>query len=273
MNSITEDVEVKNGEHFIVGIVGNGPDVEAHKLGFNKPSNYVIHADGINVSYDDLLEERPNIIFLFNEVEYLDDGTIIASDLEEHVIRALSSHDCGIVIKTFITPELIDRLAVKSEKIVYSPSVYYEQDNIVSYMNQPYMMLGGRGDSSRAVAEVYSRFSTINSSNFMYGSGVEIAFAAGAIQSFLQVKNTWFNQLYDAVQEFGGDAHWIINNITSDSRIGYTHVRPYDYAGKRGISDQKLLRNVKAFNKFNKKWFTISEESDKINTGYINRKA
>lgn len=271
MNSITEDVEIKNGEHFIVGIVGNGPDAEAHKLGFNKSTNHVLHADGINMSFDDLIEERPNIIFFFNEVEYLEDGTIVATNLEENVIRTLGTCDCGIVIKTNLTPDLIDRLAVKSEKIVYSPSMYFEQDNIISYMNQPYMMIGGRGESTRAVSEIYSMFSTINSSNFIYGSAVEIAFIAGGIMSFLQVKNTWFNQLYDSIQDFGGDAHWIAMNITSDQRIGVSHNRPYDYNGKRGINSEKFLHNVKAFNKFNKKWFTLSEESDKINDAYIGR--
>ena len=81
-------------------------------------------------------------------------------------------------------------------------------------------------------------------------SAVEAAFAKMAINSFLAMKVTFFNELYDAVDKFGGNYNTIARTIASDHRIGISHTTVPGIDGHRGFAGKKFAKTVEKFCNF-----------------------
>ena len=96
----------------------------------------------------------------------------------------------------------------------------------------------------------------------------EASFVKYAINSYLGMKVTFFNQLHDAKKnDFGCSPQRIINGVSADKRIGYSHTRVpniTDFDGKKGFGGACLPKDMNAFVKFNQD-LTLIAESVKIN--------
>ena len=92
----------------------------------------------------------------------------------------------------------------------------------------------------------------------------EASFVKYAINSYLGMKVTFFNQLHDAALDFGCSPQRIINGVSADKRIGYSHTRVPGFDGKKGFGGACLPKDMNAFVKFNQD-LTLIAESVKIN--------
>jgi UDPglucose 6-dehydrogenase len=92
----------------------------------------------------------------------------------------------------------------------------------------------------------------------------EASFVKYAINSYLGMKVTFFNQLYDAALDFGSSPNRIINAVAADKRVGYSHTRVPGFDGKKGFGGACLPKDMNAFVKFNQD-LTLIAESVKIN--------
>ena len=95
----------------------------------------------------------------------------------------------------------------------------------------------------------------------------EASFVKYAINSYLGMKVTFFNQLHDAALDFGCSPQRIINGVSADKRIGYSHTRVPGFDGKKGFGGACLPKYMNAFVKFNQD-LTLIAECVNINNKY-----
>ena len=92
----------------------------------------------------------------------------------------------------------------------------------------------------------------------------EASFVKYAINSYLGMKVTFFNQLHDAALDFSCSPQRIIDSVSADKRIGFAHTRVPGFDGKKGFGGACLPKDMNAFVKFNEN-LTLIAESVKIN--------
>ena len=98
----------------------------------------------------------------------------------------------------------------------------------------------------------------------------EASFVKYTINSFLALKVTFFNQLYDAVGETDANFARIIQAVGSDPRIGHSHTKVPGFDGKQGFGGACFPKDVSALINTTKV-FTILEECVTINNQYRNK--
>jgi UDPglucose 6-dehydrogenase len=257
-----------------IGIVGHGFVGKAVDVGFEHPIVEKFYADPIyNTSIDDLIEWQPNLTFVCVPTPCGKDGVVDATAAEDSVLKVLKHTRGSVVLKSTVTPDVIDRLFTTlvferlESRFVYNPEFLTEKSAAEQYISSQFHILGGTKEATAAFERVLDEFSNLNPAPVIHVSAVEASFIKYGINSFLATKVTFFNQLYDAVEQFGGSWNKISNAICSDWRIGPSHSKVPGFDKKRGYGGACFPKDVQAFTKFSNK-LTLLEECTTINNKY-----
>ena len=81
------------------------------------------------------------------------------------------------------------------------------------------------------------------------------------------MKVTFFNQIYDAVQDTDANFSIIANAVGKDSRIGHSHTRVPGFDGKQGFGGACFPKDTNAFVNYSRR-LTLLEECIRINNAY-----
>lgn len=256
-----------------IGIVGHGFVGGAVDYAFTHKEVEKFYVDPkYNTTVDDLVDWKPHIAFICAPTPMGDNGVIDASIVEDAVLKLVEHTQCGVVIKSTVTPDIIQRMVQSLfeddyKRIVVNPEFLTESNAKEQFVNAEYHVLGGHPDAVKGVAEIYDVFSLCSHKDFIFCSAPEAAFIKYGVNSFLATKVTFFNQLYDAIEDFGCNYPTIVNAIGRDPRIGVGHTRVPGYDGKRGYGGACFPKDTLAFTKFDK-GLTLLAESIKINNEY-----
>ena len=98
-------------------------------------------------------------------------------------------------------------------------------------------------------------------------TGEEASFVKYSINTFLAMKVTFFNQLYDVIGETNANFATIIKAIGADDRIGPSHTKVPGFDGKQGYGGACFPKDVSAFTKYSNK-LTLLEKCVIINNDY-----
>jgi UDP-glucose 6-dehydrogenase len=258
-------------EKFSVGIVGTNADAKAIQYAFTKPHNEILIVDDIDNTIEDLAAWAPSVVFVCTDVTVGDDGVVEASDLEANVSRLKASTEAGVVIKTSLSIDLVDRICGNDQRVVYNPNIACQTDLIQERLASVMQVIGGAPKSTMALQEIYYRFSTFNIHNFAHVTPVEAAFIESSVSAFAAVKSVFFNELFDVVSEFGGDYHTISTFITSDPMVGAGESRVPNIDFGRGCNNDSVKNSVKMLTRFNER-FGLLQKAKEINETYVSRK-
>ena len=274
---------------FKIGIVGHGFVGKAVEFGFNTPNVEMFLVDpNYDTTIDDLVEWKPNMVFVCAPTPMAGDGRVDASIAEDAVLKIIQHTDAGVVLKSTVTPDIISRINITLAHIspepdnvkargeasyihrfVYNPEFLTENNANDQFVNPEYMILGGSPQATQAVTELYYTFSNINFSfDDIYEMGVvEAAFCKYAINTFLATKVTFFNNLYDEVDACGAAYNIIMRAVSADSRIGSSHTKVPGFDGKRGFGGACFPKDLSAFIADSKR-LPLLEKVKEINDGY-----
>ena len=221
---------------------------------------------------DDLVEWQPDFTFICAPTPMGESGIIDASIVEDSALKLMEHTKSLVIIKSTVTPDIIMRIMNSLfeddyQRLVINPEFLTEANSKEQFVSAEYHILGGHPKTCGAVAEIYDIFSLCTNKEFVFMSGPEAAFVKYGVNSFLATKVTFFNQLYDAVEDFGCNYPTIANAIGKDPRIGIGHTRVPGYDGKRGFGGACFPKDTKAFTMFDK-GLTLIAESTKINNEY-----
>jgi UDPglucose 6-dehydrogenase len=256
-----------------IGIVGHGFVGGAVDYAFTHPEIDKFYVDPkYNTTIDDLVEWGPHISFICAPTPMADSGFIDASIVEDAALKLLEHTEGGVVVKSTITPDIVDRLYSSIfeddiKRLTINPEFLTESSAKEAFVNAEYHIIGGHPDACQGLAQLYDVYSLCNATEFIFCSGPEAAFIKYGVNSYLAMKVTYFNQMYDAIQKFGCNYPTVAKAIGRDPRIGIGHTRVPGYDGKRGFGGACFPKDTRAFNLFDPD-LTLLEKCVKINNDY-----
>ena len=254
-----------------MGIVGHGFVGKAIDYAFTHELVDKFLVDPLyNTTIDDLVKYEPIMTFVTAPTPMHDNGTVDASIVEDAVLKLIKHTKSLVVIKSTITPDVINRLynSIHDEdkpRLTYNPEFLTENSAKEQFIFSQHHILGGVSvESCNRVIDFYHNFSLCIGKSFITMTPQEASFVKYAINSYLGMKVTFFNQLHDAALDFSCSPQRIIDAVSADKRIGYSHTRVPGFDGKKGFGGACLPKDMNAFVKFNED-LTLIAESVKIN--------
>ena len=167
----------------------------------------------------------------------------------ENILNKLKNTKCGIiVIKSTIPPNILKNL--NNLKIVYNPEFLTEKNANEDIINPSIQVFGGQKETTEKVERYYKEYSICKPCPTFHMSLTDASFVKYGINCFLATKVLWYNELYDAVDNFGGNFGKIINAIGTDPRIGQSHTRVPGFDGKRGFGGACFPKDLSAWINF-----------------------
>ena len=254
-----------------MGIVGHGFVGKAIDYAFTHELVDKFLVDPLyDTTIDDLVKYEPIITFITAPTPMHDNGTVDASIVEDAVLKLITHTKGLVVIKSTITPDVINRLynSIHDDdkpRLTYNPEFLTENSAKEQFIFSQHHILGGVSqESCNRVIQFYNDFSLCIGKSFITMTPQEASFVKYAINSYLGMRVTFFNQLHDAALDFSCSPRRIIDAVAADNRIGFSHTRVPGFDGKKGFGGACLPKDMNAFVKFNQD-LTLIAESVKIN--------
>jgi len=246
-----------------IGIIGHGFVGQAVEYGFRTPGVECFLVDPRHkTTIENMNEFRPTVVFICVPTPMSDDGSVDDS----HILDALDRIEDNplIIIKSTIPPNLAEKLCY--DRVVYNPEFLVESSAKADFVD-PIMHVFGGSDYGCAEAEmIYRTYSHCSPAPVFRLTAFEASFVKYTVNSFLSLKITFFNQLYDAIGT-KGNFNAIVSAACTDPRIGQSHTKVPGFDGKRGFGGACFPKDSKAFTKFTDK-MTLLEKAIEINNLY-----
>ena len=186
------------------------------------------------------------------------DSSIIDSALSELKDAKL------VVVKSTVPPDIV---AKWPDQVVYNPEFLTEKSANEQFVDPSFHILGGKEWATNRVEELYTKYSLCSHCPSYHMTREEASFVKYSINTFLAMKVTFFNQLYDAIGETNANFATIIKAIGADDRIGPSHTKVPGFDGKQGYGGACFPKDVSAFINYNKQ-LTLLKEAAIINNSY-----
>jgi UDPglucose 6-dehydrogenase len=242
---------------FRLGIVGHGFVGKAVEYAFTHPLVDLHIADPkYDTSVDDMLEFDPMCVFVCAPTPMNpESGFVDASIVEDAVLKLIEHTEALVVVKSTITPDIIDRLYNSMfedgvDRFVYNPEFLTEKNAEEQFVNADFHVLGGTERATTELVQIYDIFSLCKSDTYYRMSAAEASFVKYGINAFLATKVTFFNQFFDLVNMFGCSYNIVTRAMGSDPRVGIGHTRVPGYDRKRGFGGACLPKDTTALLKF-----------------------
>ena len=240
-----------------MGIVGHGFVGKAVEYAFlHDMIEHFLVDPNYGTSIDDLIAWRPSVVFICAPTpQNPESGFVDASIVEDAVLKLMHHTGALVVVKSTVTPDIIDRLYNSIEpqdfdRFIYNPEFLTEKSACEDFVNAEYHVLGGTTEACNDLAELYEIFSNCKSTTFYRMSGCEASFVKYATNAYLATKLTFFNQLKDLVQSFDCSYNIVSRAVGADERIGVQHTRVPGPDKKKGFGGACLPKDTKALLKF-----------------------
>jgi UDPglucose 6-dehydrogenase len=168
-----------------------------------------------------------------------------------------------ILIKSTISVEgwkMLDHV-FPNHNITYSPEFLRAESWLEDALNTKDYYLGG--DSCNFWSDIYLQ--SLGQINIHIERPEDLVAAKALRNSFLALKVSFFNQVYDYAQAHGLDYEAVANAIAADERIGVSHT---SVTKERGYGGHCFPKDVRAIIKSGQSYnarFTLLEEADAYN--------
>ena len=249
-----------------IAIVGHGYVGKAVDYGFSDGVTKHIVDPIYKTNISDLVGKNIDIAFVCVPTPFGKNGEIDSS-IVESVVAELAQFICPIIIKSTVTPDIVDKLYLKNNRVVYNPEFLTEKNALDDFVNPPMHIFGGGRGITNIVHEFYNDYSNCKPCPVFHMTAKEASFVKYGINSFLATKVLWMNQFKDIVDNMGCNYNKIINAIGTDIRVGPSHTQVPGPEGKRGFGGACFPKDTQAFASF-AKTFTVLEEVIKQNNIY-----
>ena len=254
-------------------IIGHGFVGKAVDYGFSHPSVHKTIVDPKYGTIVDSVDARTyDFIFVCVPTPMGEDGRIDTTILDN--VMALLDHQFDhrshmpiptIIIKSTVTPDIVKYLPYY---VVYNPEFLTEKSANEQFVDPQFHIIGATDETrAKSVANLYEQYSLCNPSDIFYMTPEEASFVKYTINSFLAMKVTFFNQLYDAVADTDANFGTIIKAVGSDKRIGHSHTKVPGFDGKQGFGGACFPKDTSAFVSYSN-CLTLLKECININNKY-----
>lgn len=198
----------------------------------------------------------PNIIFICVPTPMLDDGGQDLSILKkvESEINKLDI-DSIIVLKSTVLPDSIEQFSESNEKFIYNPEFLRELSANEDFIHSKIIIFGGKKEHTNELANFYDDYTKCISKDYQFTDSITASYVKYTINSFLALKLTFFNQVYELLECSDSSSSWedFTNILKMDNRIGESHMQVPGEDGRKGFGGACLPKDIKAFHKYSLK--------------------
>ncbi len=229
---------MKENKQLKLGIVGHGFVGKATDWGFHKNVERFIVDPKLNTTISDLSKFMPDIIFICVPTPMGNDGdqdaSILKSVVKELVCKCSSSIK---VVKSTVLPSILNELKKLDQNLIYNPEFLREKHANEDFINSKFLIFGGKKNISKVVSQAYYDHSRCVTKDHIFTDTETASLIKYAINTFLASKVIFFNELYEVYQKLNVNDSWesIIKIISSDNRLGISHMNVPGHDGKKGF--------------------------------------
>ena len=244
-------------------IVGHGFVGKAVDYGFSHPKvEKTIVDPKYNISLDTVNPALYDCVFVCVPTPMANNGTVNCNIINS-VLDQLE-HARLVIVKSTVTPDIVKTWPTN---VVYNPEFLTEKSANEQFIAPAFHVFGGDEWAVDRVTMLYEKYSLCSPCPILRMTAEEASFVKYTINSFLAMKVTFFNQLYDAVGDTDANFATIIKAIGMDDRIGPSHTKVPGFDGKQGYGGACFPKDTSAFTHYNNK-LTLLEKCIIINNNY-----
>lgn len=236
-----------------VGIIGLGFVGNALANSFNGSVKVLKIDPKLNTSTKDLREFNPDLIFICVPTPMKQNGDQDISILDSVILDIVQiDAKCPIILKSTLLPINLNRVLEHIPDLVYNPEFLREKHAIEDFKNAKFHIFGGRKDKCKIVSNFFKDFTNTITAEHIFMDVIAASFFKYTVNSFLSIKVTFFNELFDLFKETGSESSWddLIDALKKDPRLGSSHMSVPGHDGRRGFGGACLPKDVNAFHKY-----------------------
>lgn len=259
-----------------VGIVGHGFVGKATDHGFDTPlvNKYIVDPN-YGTSVQSMFESgfNPDVVFVAVPTPMGEDGTINSSIIESVFVDLAKfyKNETIVVIKSTITPAVVQKLEKIYDNVVYNPEFLTERNANHDFTHADMLILGGRHPKTLDIVEfMYSQYSRCEPCPVFKVDLEAASLIKYTLNCFMATKVLFFNQINDIYLNSGTSTSWdkFIDIIKADTRMGKSHMNVPGPDGRRGYGGACFPKDTAALIRYSNDInapFTTLEEVAKAN--------
>jgi UDPglucose 6-dehydrogenase len=236
-----------------VGIIGLGFVGNALANSFNGSVKVLKIDPKLNTSTKDLRELNPDLIFICVPTPMKQNGDQDISILDSVILDIVQiDAKCPIILKSTLLPINLNRVLEHIPDLVYNPEFLREKHAIEDFKNAKFHIFGGHKDKCKIVSNFFKDFTNTITAEHIFMDIIAASFFKYTVNSYLSIKVTFFNELFDLFKETGSESSWddLIDALKKDPRLGSSHMSVPGHDGRRGFGGACLPKDVNAFHKY-----------------------
>ena len=206
---------------------------------------------GTNIN--ELKDFSPEIIFICVPTPMSEDKTQDISIVESVVdeINDLRIPSL-VVLKSTLLPNYVKELGNKLSRFIYNPEFLREKHADEDFVNSELIVFGGDKNETRYLSEFYQEHTKCTCKDHIFTDLLTASFIKYTINTFLSVKVIFFNELKDLFDASGAGEDWenFTKYISTDKRIGESHMQVPGHDGRLGFGGACLPKDSDAFIKY-----------------------
>lgn len=215
---------------------------------------------------DDLALSGYDAIFVCVPTPMGSDGVVDSSIVDNVLDKILQQETINpVILKSTVPPDIIKTFT--TQNFVYNPEFLTEKSANEQFVDPQFHIFGGDRKYTKRVQQLYENYSLCNIVHCFHMTAEEASFVKYTINSFLALKVTFFNQLYDAVNQTDANFATIVKVVGMDERIGPSHTKVPGFDGKQGYGGACFPKDTSAFVKY-ANCLTLLEKAITINNSY-----
>ena len=172
------------------------------------------------------------------------DTSIVESVLEN--ISNLAEDEKIIILKSTVPPGTTDTYngIYTNLYIVFNPEFLTAVNAVEDFANQDRIILGGEEKITKSIGKIYKKL--FPKTKIVYTTNEVAEMCKYVINTFLAVKVSFANEIYEFCKNTEIDYQEVINCVTLDKRIGNTHWQVPGPDGKYGFGLACLPKDINA---------------------------
>ena len=238
-----------------IAIIGFGFVGKATLNGLTKDTETLLIDPKLGTSSEDLASFDPNFVFICVPTPMGENGSIDSSIIYS-VLDDVEKYcpDTIIILKSTVTPDIIQSLTSNKANIVYNPEFLREKTADEDFINSEMIIFGGSIENCRKTAEMYQKFTNCKCKEYQFMPADKASLLKYTINSFLATKVLFFNEVYKLFESLDLNMPWedFIAVLQIDSRIGKSHMQVPGPDGRYGFGGACFPKDTNALYEFSK---------------------
>ena len=232
-----------------IGIVGFGFVGKALRKGLKDDIECVAVDPKLKTNIDDLIEFKPDMVFICVPTPMNNDGTQNIS-IVNNVIKEINKFDRNllIILKSTILPKYVEDILKISKNLVINPEFLREKYADDDFINSEIIIFGGEGNNCKKISNFYKNFTKCICKEHIFTDAVSASLIKYTINSFLALKVIFFNEIKGVFDNLNSLDDWLsfTNAISKDKRIGISHMSVPGPDGRFGFGGSCFPKDVSA---------------------------